>query len=317
VKNLDNVIAGFVDHVGEIVHLGHEVVVRNDTDDRGQQTEGRVDKGLGDSDRKLDGVRRAADRGQGGERADHPDNRSEKPEHGGNGGDRRKRDQVAFEERRLKTGGFFDRTLGFGQLLLRIELFLRHHKLVAFEARADDVGRRAPLGIAGLYRLIDFAGHEVPLDAFEERGDRRAPVRLAQGKEPLEHKREIHQGQGDQDRHNDTAGVHCTQEIVRQGAGLTVPEVARIAEDKPVDAYRDHGGDHDNRREKDGLLHRELLVLLIVGLVFLAKARDGILAGLARVEHQGQLRDHEDIVDVLVDTAHFDVSFVLGECCVR
>jgi hypothetical protein len=50
IQDLDDVVTGLVNHVREVVHLRHEEVVGDDTDDCREKTERRIDKRLGNTD---------------------------------------------------------------------------------------------------------------------------------------------------------------------------------------------------------------------------------------------------------------------------
>lgn len=164
-ERLDDREADFVDGVGEVVDLVGVVVIGDNCECTGGDTEGGVHKGLGDTGREGGRVR-CTGSGKSLERLDHTDHSTEQSDEGTESGEGSHDGEVLLESGHLECGSLFNFFLKGSYFLLFGENGVLVHFLIAYEGCGNNGCNAAFLLAAESLSTLDV----VLLEAFLNAG---------------------------------------------------------------------------------------------------------------------------------------------------
>ena len=237
----------FVDAISEFVDFAGVVVVRDNGAGTGCDTEGGIDKGLGDYGRQGDRVRSTCV-GQSGECTDHTDNGTEQTDQGTQRGHRSDNRQVLLQGGQLQCGSLFETFLDRSYALFFVQGFVFLYLRIGLKSRQNYVGNRTALFCAECTGAFQVVFLEAVFHVADELGQVTATVGFADGEPALNAQYEYGEEQGLQNRYDDTSFLDSTQHVARQRmvVGVVVHEVCGVTENEVEQAHCDDEADQQN-----------------------------------------------------------------------
>ena len=241
-KSLHDGETDFVDSVCEVIDFVGVVVVEDYSESTGCDTEGGVDKSLGDTGGEFGGVR-STGLGQSLEGFDHTHYSTEQTDESTEGCHGSDDGEVLLESRHFESGSFFYLLLESSDFLFFCEDGVGVHFGVFHQSAVDNGSNGTFLFGAEGTSSGDVVTFESGFDTCNEACDVSFAFGGAEGDAAFNGENDNCEEEGLEHRHDETAFVYSTPEVLRMTVFV---EVNGVAEPEDEEAYGDDSADYDD-----------------------------------------------------------------------
>ena len=223
----------FVDCVGEVVDLVGVVVVGDNSESTGSNTEGGVDKSFRDTGREFGGVR-SAGLSQSLEGFDHTHYSTEQTNEGTESGEGSHDGEGLLEGRHFQSGCFFNGFLEVGDFLFFGQNGVGVHFFVGNEGSSNNSSHRTFLFSAEFLSFFDVVLHQSGFNFGHESGDGAGTFGSAESESAFNGDNDYGEEEGLKDRHDEAAFVDGAPEV--NGVAVFEVNVGAEPEDEQKNA---------------------------------------------------------------------------------